>query len=272
MTDRAQRSSRLLERYAQSHPAEFAQVVARTGGSAATTLLASLPESALPAVVVHLPREIAGELLVRSADSELVRWLSEADLDSAVGLARRLDPLRRGRLADWLPARRRRELDRYCSFPDTCAGAYVERNFTTVSETQSIADAVRTLGSSEAGDRMPLLVVDREGRLLGWLDTHLALLRGPGGSVRECLAPVRPLQANARLYAAVAAFAARDEPWLPVVDARSIPIGLLHRSRIPDASTPPGAGAPSVLAVLAATLFELLAELPALTAVERRTP
>ncbi|MDE0064250.1 MAG: hypothetical protein OXU72_15855 [Gammaproteobacteria bacterium] len=272
MTDHAVPASRLLERYAQRHPGEFALAIARSGSSAVYPLLASLPESVLPAVVVNLPKGMARAFLVHSSDSELVRWLSEADLDSAVRLARLLDqPLRAG-LADRLPARRRKDLDRYCSFPDSSVGAYVDTDFAAVSEAQSIAEAVQALDAPESPDRIPLLVVDRKGRLAGWLDTQLALLHGPDGSVRDCLVPIRPLKANTQLYAAAVEFAALDEPWLPVIDAQSRPVGLLHRSRLPDVSASPSANAPSVLTTLAGTLFELLAELPALVATGRRAP
>ncbi len=272
MTGHAVPASRLLERYAQGHPAEFALTVARTGGSGVYPLLASLPDSVLPAVVVNLPQGTAVDLLNRSSDAELVRWLSEAGLDTAVRLARRLDPSRRAGLADRLPARRRKDIDRYCAFPDTSVGAYLDTGFAAVSESQSIADVVQVLGPAESADRSPLLVVDRDGRLIGRLDSRLALLRGPDASVRECVAPVRPLKAGAHLYAAAVEFAARDKAWLPVVDARSRPVGLLHRSRLPDASASPSANGPSVLTTLTATLFELLAELPALIATEGRSP
>ena len=141
-----------------------------------------------------------------------------------------------------------------------------------MSDAQSIADAVQALGLSATGDRDPLLVVDQEGRLAGRLDERLALLRGLGGSVRECLEPVRALPAGAHLSAAVVEFALSNERCLPIVDGRSRPIGLLHRSRLPDVSTAPDADAPPMLAALVATMLELLVELPTLAAAERRVP
>ena len=126
MTDCGPPPSRLLVRYAQGHPAEFALAVAGADGPALSALLASLPKSVLSAVVAHLPKGVAEELLDRSSDSELVQWLSEADLQSAVRLARRLNPSRRADLADGLPVGRRRDLERCCAFPDASVGAWAD--------------------------------------------------------------------------------------------------------------------------------------------------
>ncbi len=272
MIDRAPTSGGLLAHYAQFHPSEFARAAVRMGGTEVDALLASLPKSALAAVVTRLPRGVAQELLDGSSDSELVQWLSEADLGSAVRLAQRLSQSRRADLADRLPARLGKDLDRYCSFPDGSVGARVDAGFATVSDAQPVADAVHALGSAGAAGRAPLLVVDGEGRLVGVLDARLALLRGPSALVRECMAPAHPLKAGAQLHVAAAEFALCDEPCLPVVDGQSRPIGLLHSDRLPEVSTAQGTGTPPVLATLAATMFELLAELPALAAVERPVP
>ncbi len=260
--------SRLLGAYAQSHPAEFALAVERAGGAAQSALLASLPESVLPAVVVNLPQDSVKALLDRASESELVRWLSEADLESAVRLARRLNQPRRTGLADRLPARRRKDLERYCAFPESTIGAWADPNFPSVNHAQSISEAVQALGSMAKAQGTPWLVVDGEGRLVGSLDSRLALLRGPDGLVRECLRPVRPLKANADLQSAAVEFAVRDEVCLPVIDGQSRLIGLLHRTRLPDGSPEPAAGTQSVLTALAGTMLEMLAELPTLAAAE----
>ncbi len=257
-------SSRLLAGYARRRPAEFANAVARAGAAAANTLLDGLSDDVLPAVAVHLPQAIAMQLLDRSTDDRLVRWLAEADLDTAVRLARRIGQQRRHDLARRLPARRRRDVDRYCSCPDGSVGAHVDTRFESVSDAATVADAVRALGSRQTRDRAPLLVVDVQGRFVGWLDAQKALLRGPGGSVRDCVTPVRPVPAHSELLNARLMFTARDESWLPVVDVRSRPIGLLHRSRLPDGSAPPASSAPALLATLTAAMFSLLTELPAL--------
>ncbi len=266
------RSSRLLTRYAERHPAELAIAVARGGAAGVGALLDSLPEAARPAVVVHLPPDLAQDLMDRSPDARLVRWLAEADLATAVRLARRLAPLRRAGLAAQLPRRRQRDLDRSCSFPEGSVGAHMEVTFGSVSEAASVGDAAQALGPQSAPSPAPLVVVDAEGRLLGWLDAQKALRLGPAGSVRDCVIPARPVRAGADLRDARREFAARSEAWIPVVDAGSRPIGLLRRSRLPDDRAAPAPAAPAVLPALAATMLSLLGELPALVSGERREP
>ena len=148
----------------------------------------------------------------------------------------------------------------------------MDTSFSEVSDARSVADAVQELGSRETRDRAPLLVVNEEGILIGWLDTQQALLCGPAGLVRDCVVPVRPVTANANLHTAMLEFAARNEPWLPVVDADARPIGLLHRSRLPHASPQPSAGGPALFVTLAAVMSALLAESLALVMGEERSP
>lgn len=262
---------RLLVGYALRCPERFALVVARGDADAAEALLSQLPDDVRSVVAVHLPASVAGHFIERTPDKTLRGWLSQSDLAVAVRLARALAPARYAGLAESLPPRRRWQLDRHRSFPDGVAGTHVDVNAPRINAAASIADAVRELSGRDARQHAPLLVVDANDRLLGWFDAEQALQYGRQGRVGDCVAPARALPASMDVRAARNEFTLRGQSWLPISDAEGRLLGVLHRSRLPEVAVPRRTESTASVAVLAAMLFELLAELPALIAPGNRS-
>ena len=272
MTVGAPAPGTLVEGYARRHPEQFALAVARGDADAAQTLLGELPQDVLPTVVVHLPPSLAGRFVDRIPDETLRRWLSGPDLDVAVRLARGVAAGRYADLSAALPPPRRRQLDRHRAFPDGVAGTYVDVHAPRIEATANVADAVRELGARQARSRAPLLVVDSSDRLLGFLDAELALQYGREARVGDCVAPSRALPATADVRMARDEFALRGQSWLPVADAEGRLLGVLYRDRLPEAEPRRSTESTAAVVLLTETLFELLAELPALIAPGKRAP
>ena len=269
MKDVALAAGPLLVGYARTHPDRFAPAIARSGIDTAEALLSELPQDLKSSVVVALPSALAADLLARTPDERLQEWLAGDDLAAAVGLARRIPDQRYAGLAEGLELQRRRELEGHRSYADDVAGAHVDVNVPTAREAIAVADAAHILDTYKSSPRIPLLVLDSEDRYLGWFDAELALQKGLTARVGNCLGPSAPLSATADLRVARARFAATGETWLPVVDTRNRLVGVLHRSRLPRATSPGSRGDPALVVTLAAAMFQLLGELPAFSGTGR---
>ena len=151
-------ASYLVSAYAEKQPSQFAQALARHGGTSAIPLLKGLPASVMAAVVINLPSTMAQDLLDSVNDEDLVTWLVETELDIAIRFARRLGNKRRTGLSEALPKGRRNELEKYCAFPDKSVGAYIDPVFNSINESQTISEAMTLLGTLGDSDTTPLLI------------------------------------------------------------------------------------------------------------------
>ncbi len=257
--------SPLLVGYARSHPDRFALAAAQSGIDTVEALLSQLPDDVKPSVVVGLPLTLAAALIERAPDERLRKWLAGDDVAAAVGLSRRIPDQRYAGLAEGLRSRRRRELEAHRSYANDVAGAHVDVHVPFVRDTTPVADAAHILDIYKSSPRIPLLVLDSKDRYLGWFDAELALQKGLSARAGNCLGSSAPLSATANLRTARARFATSGDSWLPVVDARTRLVGVLHRSRLPKAASPGSHGDPALVVSLAAAMFQLLGELPEFT-------
>lgn len=254
--------STLLVQYASRYPKEFTTTLRSAEAQQTLDLLNRLPEHVLPAVVAHLPRQLAKEFLATRADAAIVNWLTESPLMQALRMSRRIQPARLADLSPRLPTRRRNALHRYSEFPENTLGTLADADYASIRDSDCVGDAVDRLRDRPMDSDAPLLVVDDSDRLIGLLDSRKALLLGAKRLVRECLVPTRSFPASIKLHTLLARPEIHQQAWLVVVDDHRRPIGLVSYARLVGIPTRIADSQESDLAALAAMMLDVWAELP----------
>lgn len=247
---------RLLARYARTHAADFARSLACGASAEIAAVLAELPAAAALSVVARLPPDTARAALAASPDPAVASWIAAGPAQDGARAQHLLAPERRDEVDALLPAAVRAAVARAGRFPAGSAGALADPDFRRVSGHWTVAEAAPALRQGSG----PVLVVDRDDRVLGLFDASRALALGPGTSVGDCVAPARPLPADTPARRAAAAPIWGDQGWLPVTGPDGRPIGILRRARVL-ADAPRTESRRSVVADLAGLQLETAAEL-----------
>lgn len=248
-------SRRLLSRYAGTRPAEFARSLARGAAAEAAAVLGELPPAAALPALVRLPPDSARAALAAAPDGVAASWVAAGPPRDGARARRLLAPERRAAVDQLLPAAVRAAVARAGRYPAGSAGALADPDFRRISRDWRVAETAPALRRG-AG---PILVVDRDDRVLGLFDASRALALGPGTSVGDCVVPVRPLAAGTPAPRAAAPIW-EDHGWLPVADPDGRPVGILRRARRL-AAAPRTDARRSVVADLAGLQLETAAEL-----------
>jgi len=219
--------------FASRFPDSFARTLTRTPDADIDRVLAGLPPEVKAAVVARLPGPRIDELL-SSGEHEPESWLVDASFEDAVTLLSRIPREERLALVNSLKDReRRQQLLRHQQYPAHSVGALVGDIPIRFSSEAPVVEALvelRELGGEDPG---ALVVVDRQGRYLGMLDTWKLLSRQrPAGTVGDYLIRVPAIFPETSIVNAA------DNPdwdrhsWLPVIDQRRRVLGAVSRASI----------------------------------------
>ena len=222
----------LLSAYARAHPAEFVADLSGAGAADCDAVIDRLPEDAVAAILAGLPHGDLDRRLARDSPATVARWIRSAPEGAANRLFRRLPQRARAGVLANLPGARRRTLERAAAAPADSVGAICAGGFAWVADSASVAEAVRRLagGGMTAGE--PVLVLDRDERLVGRFDALRALTSDPRTPARELAFRTPVLRAEIPARAAIAAAGWEEFSSLPVVDRERRPIGIASRAQL----------------------------------------
>lgn len=223
----------LTVQYGRARPREFAADLCAGSVEERNEVLEALPTGIRLPIVNDLPPTAALEFLDGQADERIAGWLAETSPEEALHLFLRLPSERRtavlGRVHDQDLADR---LHRVASFAGETVGAIAELDVVWVSLNDRVEDAVALLRAHPVQAGEPVVVVDTEHRVVGFLDATRALQLDAGATLEKCVGRVVGLRAETAISAAVDAPGWDNHRWLPVIDRDGCLIGLLSRDRL----------------------------------------
>ncbi|MCE2437134.1 MAG: hypothetical protein J4F97_03885 [Pseudomonadales bacterium] len=224
----------VLGRYAREHPEDFALALGHGSVEAALEVLDGLEQDLQLRIVNRAPQRLAEKALRRYEDAVIAGWLASAPTGEARRLFLRLEIGRRLTILAGLTDRtRKRALSGLVELAPDRLGALADPEFHWVRGSWTVFDlSASLLASARRLHGAPILVLDEEDHLFGVLDTVECLQSHPDTELRDCTIPVRELGASATAREAYSAPGWKDSLWLPVVDRRKRPVGMLSRERL----------------------------------------
>ena len=222
---------RLAREFIAKHPADAARTHLDLDAADAAGALAHCRAAEAAAVLARVGPDVAFRVAQRLPPDVAQRVLGEADPMLSTALLRRLDPGEdRDVVLQRLPTARRRELESLLMYPENSAGSLMDPLAPVFREDASAGGVATALHDSRRFRDEVIMVVDREGRLIGTLATVKVLLAD---------ADVRLAALEPRRTPSVQAFAPREDvaeliehqrlTAIPVVDIDERPVGVLSQ-------------------------------------------
>jgi len=256
--------SRLTLQFAHAHPDEFAARLAALEAAEIPAVVKALPATDAVFVVLQLPLQIAELCIQAFPDDTLDAWLSSADLADAFRLSNRIVPTsRRNELVRNISDEvRRRQLVTTLDLKSGSVGAIADLDFVQLSAGLTLKDSAAIFRTIDSSQGKPILIVDDNDELIGYLNTMKALCGTPEATLATCADPIRSLPAESSLEMALGSHEWVQHAWLPVVDRQRHLVGLVSHVAVKGTASGGQATGPSPPAVeIATSYFDTLTNL-----------
>lgn len=219
--------------FAVRFPDTFVRTLLRTPDLDLDRVLASLPARDQAAVVARLPGQRIDEVLA-SGEHEAEAWLADGSFENAVALLSRIPREKRLKLVNSIKDRdRRQQLLRHQQYPAHSVGSLVGDIPMRFDAATPVIEALVELRELKGTDPGPLVIVDRQGRYQGILDTWKLLSRErPTGAIGDFLKPAPAVFPETSIVTAAASHDWDEHSWLPVVDQKRRVLGAVARARL----------------------------------------
>jgi len=220
------------------HPADVADVIERLPTELKPEVFGLLDNVDKAAdVMLELDEESLSTILADLDRRELADLIKKMESDDAADVIAQLKVNQRSKVIEELPVENRTEVTELLKYPENSAGGRMRMEFVALPDTDTVVQAAERVRSArpQAAEPPVAYVVDREGKLDGYISLR-DLLRNPADAlVREVM---RPVQAFARVLddqEEVARIARRyDFSTVPVVDESGRLTGIITADDILD--------------------------------------
>lgn len=217
--------------FIESHPVDAARVLERLPAAAAAALLEAAP-GRLAAPVLRQMLPLAGaRCLEQLGDDEAAGLLHGVGAQAGVALLRYVGTERRGRLMARLPSALTLAYELLLGYPEGTAGASMAAHSLALPADMTCAEALERVRHSEEGQTADPFVIDRNQRLLGYIELA-DLLRAPAATplARLVRSSAHKLPAQAMLSGLRDHPGWRETSTLPVVERGDRLVGALTHS------------------------------------------
>ncbi|MEJ2237166.1 MAG: CBS domain-containing protein [Gemmatimonadales bacterium] len=219
--------------FAETHPDDAARLVEQSVSAEAAEFLAELPPNITASILSQMSLTAGAESLSLLDQERAAAVVTELGVVSAASLLRRLDAARRTELVAALPEERREQLKLLLEYPDGTVGAAADPEVLAIPSDLTSEAAQRLLRRRTGMFHHQLYVVDRAGRLRGYVHVRDLVRAAPKEPVSGVMRPATTqLQASAKMASTVSHPAWRDMDAIPVVDKSGILLGILRHRQL----------------------------------------
>ncbi len=218
--------------FAETHPDDAARLFEQSVSAEVAEFFGELSPGVVAGIVTQMSLAAGAENLSLLAPEHAAKVAEELTPTSAAALLRRLDPARRAELIAALPEERREQLKLLMEYPEGTVGAATDPEVLAIPTDLTSEAAQRLLRRRRGLFHHQLYVVDRAGRLHGYLHVRDLVRAAPEDPVASAMRPATmQLQASAKIASAASHPAWRDMDAVPVVDKAGSLLGILrHRA------------------------------------------
>jgi magnesium transporter len=227
---------RLARALADNHPEDAARVLEAMDTAEAARLMTRLPARTLGRIVEKLSPQLAGGLLGRLESARTRELVEKLPLHQSAAILEQLDEAARESALAGLPERTSRHLRALLEYPPGTAGALMDVQVATVHVDLTVAEAIAVIRKAPRDTLTYLYVLDRDGRLVGVLNTRELLLTGARDRIEALIRPITSSLSPTMTQTEVAAAIESSRLIaLPVVDGEGRLLGVVRHQEALDA-------------------------------------
>lgn len=219
------------QHFAETHPDDAARLLEQSVSAESAEFLAELPPNVTAGIMNQMSLAAGAENLSLLENEHAAAVVTELAVVSAASLLRKLDPARRTELLAALPEGRRVQLERLLEHPEGTVGAGTDPEVLAIPSDLTNEAAQRLLRHRKGTFHHQLYVVDRAGRLKGYVHMRDLMSAVPKDPVSSVMLPATiQFQAGTKIASTVSHPAWHDMDAVPVVDRSGVLVGILrHR-------------------------------------------
>jgi Mg/Co/Ni transporter MgtE len=223
----------LCRSHIQRHPAHAARILQRLTINDAAALLLELEEPHAVMLARHAAPGFVARVLQRLALDRAARLVHRLGVHTGVTILRQLGKDSRTKILQQLPAATSLIYQVLLSYPEDAVGAWIDNQAVALSDTDSVAEALRHLGEAPDDLAAQVYVLSEAQRLVGIATVPWLLRSEEKTALSEISQPVTDcLFARASLNAVKDHAGWQQNHVLPVVDNADRFLGVLHYARV----------------------------------------
>jgi len=218
---------------AESHPEDAARALEAIDAPDAVKVVERLPVRIAGRVLEQLSPVAAAAILPSLGEHKTRRLLVAIPPRRAASILLHLDEGVRDEALAGLPDTEARQLASLLKYPSSCAGGMMDTQVASVLVDATVREAIQSLRRTPRHMLWYLYVVDRDGRLIGVLNTRELLLAAPRDAVETLMrGNVLSVSASASREEVAEVLRAHRYVALPVVDNDGRLLGVLKHDEV----------------------------------------
>ncbi len=165
------------------HPSDIARIISHADGDKKIEIFKLLDVDKAADTILELDDYSLHLILKCLSEREISELASEMDIDDAVDLVEELPSREREKVVGLIEEREK--IEPLLSYPPATAGGLMRPDFPAVPENVTVGRAVKILREKKLEDFNYVYVVDRDGKLKGWVTLHDLILSDPKTRIKK---------------------------------------------------------------------------------------
>jgi len=158
------------------HPADIAEIINHAPPNSHNKLFELIEDEIKPDVLAELDDKTEADILEELSDEEISDIVEEMAPDDAADLLGELEMVRSEEILGMMETEDSEEVRELMQYGEETAGGIMTTDFVAVQANMTAAEAVEHIGSLELDEPIyNAYVVDKEGRLTGWIELWVLL-------------------------------------------------------------------------------------------------